>query len=123
MGVSAIRRKVNQRHVCGNERNDFPEPYTRSRGDRHHRSDTKVKVLNGALIRVRWISLFTLAITLIEHLNKMTVKPKTPPVGAAPPASFIIDQNSDVPLHAQVRELLRELIREPEYQNGALLPD
>jgi GntR family transcriptional regulator len=60
---------------------------------------------------------------LIEHLNKMSVKPKILPVGVAQPTPFIIDQNSDVPLHAQVRELLRGLIRQPEYQNGALLPD
>ena len=37
--------------------------------------------------------------------------------------SFLIDQKSAVPLHAQVRELLRAFIRKPEYQGGALLPD
>jgi GntR family transcriptional regulator len=33
-----------------------------------------------------------------------------------------IDHSSLIPLHAQVEELLRELIDLPEYQNGALLP-
>lgn len=34
-----------------------------------------------------------------------------------------IDHNSPIPLRAQVESLLRELIRLPEYQKGALLPD
>ena len=34
-----------------------------------------------------------------------------------------LDHDSPVPLRAQVESLLRELIRQPEYQNGALLPD
>jgi GntR family transcriptional regulator len=34
-----------------------------------------------------------------------------------------IDHQSPLPLRAQVEELLRGLIRRPEYQNGALLPD
>lgn len=34
-----------------------------------------------------------------------------------------LDHESPVPLRAQVESLLRELIRQPEYQNGALLPD
>jgi GntR family transcriptional regulator len=34
-----------------------------------------------------------------------------------------IDHRSALPLHAQVESLLRRLIRQPEYQNGALLPD
>jgi GntR family transcriptional regulator len=34
-----------------------------------------------------------------------------------------LDHESPVPLRAQVESLLRELIRKPEYQNGALLPD
>ena len=34
-----------------------------------------------------------------------------------------IDHQSAVPLRAQVEELLRKLVRRPEYQNGALLPD
>jgi GntR family transcriptional regulator len=34
-----------------------------------------------------------------------------------------LDHQSPVPLRAQVEALLRELIREPQYQNGALLPD
>jgi GntR family transcriptional regulator len=34
-----------------------------------------------------------------------------------------IDHQSAIPLRAQVEELLRGLIRSPEYQNGALLPD
>ncbi|HTI99297.1 MAG TPA: GntR family transcriptional regulator [Dongiaceae bacterium] len=36
---------------------------------------------------------------------------------------FSIDHQSAVPLRAQVEELLRNLIRQPEYQLGALLPD
>ncbi|MAW95439.1 MULTISPECIES: GntR family transcriptional regulator [unclassified Leeuwenhoekiella] len=35
---------------------------------------------------------------------------------------FQIDHKSPVPLHAQVEELLRELIKEEEYQNGKVLP-
>ncbi|HML49396.1 MAG TPA: GntR family transcriptional regulator, partial [Clostridia bacterium] len=34
-----------------------------------------------------------------------------------------IDHNSPVPLHAQVEAYLRELIRQEEYRNGALLPN
>ena len=34
-----------------------------------------------------------------------------------------LDHQSPVPLRAQVEALLREMIRQPEYQNGALLPD
>ena len=34
-----------------------------------------------------------------------------------------LDHQSPVPLRAQVEELLRSLIRRPEYQNGALLPE
>lgn len=34
-----------------------------------------------------------------------------------------LDHESPVPLRAQVELLLRELIRQPDYQNGALLPD
>ncbi|HEV2454713.1 MAG TPA: GntR family transcriptional regulator [Verrucomicrobiae bacterium] len=34
-----------------------------------------------------------------------------------------LDHQSPVPLRAQVEALLRELIRQPQYQNGALLPD
>lgn len=34
-----------------------------------------------------------------------------------------LDHQSPVPLRAQVEALLRELIREPQYQDGALLPD
>jgi GntR family transcriptional regulator len=34
-----------------------------------------------------------------------------------------LDHQSPVPLRAQVEALLRELIRDPQYQNGALLPD
>ncbi|MCU0395499.1 MAG: GntR family transcriptional regulator [Chitinophagaceae bacterium] len=33
-----------------------------------------------------------------------------------------IDHNSPVPLHVQVENLLRELIRQPQYQQGELLP-
>ena len=36
--------------------------------------------------------------------------------------NFQIDHKSPVPLHAQVEELLRELIQEDEYQNGKILP-
>jgi GntR family transcriptional regulator len=35
---------------------------------------------------------------------------------------LMIDHRSKMPLHAQVEELLRRLIAEPEYQNGAFLP-
>jgi len=34
-----------------------------------------------------------------------------------------IDHQSSVPLRAQVEQLLRDLMRRPEHQNGALLPD
>ena len=33
-----------------------------------------------------------------------------------------IDHNSQVPLHVQVEDLLRNLIQQPEYRNGKLLP-
>ncbi len=44
---------------------------------------------------------------MFKHLNKVKLK---------------IDHNSLVPLHAQVEQLLRELIVLPEYQAGGLLP-
>jgi len=34
-----------------------------------------------------------------------------------------LDHDSPVPLHAQVERLLRDMIRRPEFQAGALLPD
>jgi GntR family transcriptional regulator len=34
-----------------------------------------------------------------------------------------LDHKSPIPLHAQVEQLLRELIRKSEFQNGGLLPD
>jgi GntR family transcriptional regulator len=34
-----------------------------------------------------------------------------------------LDHHSPIPLRAQVEALLRDLIRQPQYQNGALLPD
>lgn len=34
-----------------------------------------------------------------------------------------LNHQSDVPLRAQVEQLLRDLIRQPEYQKGALMPD
>jgi GntR family transcriptional regulator len=34
-----------------------------------------------------------------------------------------LDHQSSVPLRAQVEQLLRQLIRQPKYQRGALLPD
>lgn len=34
-----------------------------------------------------------------------------------------LDHQSPIPLRAQVERLLRELVRRPEYQKGALLPD
>ncbi len=34
-----------------------------------------------------------------------------------------IDHHSPIPLHAQVEQLLRALILQPDYQKGALLPD
>ena len=33
-----------------------------------------------------------------------------------------IDHTSPIPLHIQVENLLREMINDPEYQNGKLLP-
>ncbi len=36
---------------------------------------------------------------------------------------FSIDHKSPVPLHAQVEQLVREMIKLPEYQNNALLPN
>ena len=36
---------------------------------------------------------------------------------------FIIDHKSILPLHLQVEEILRRLIKQPEYQNGKLLPN
>ncbi|MEO6819464.1 MAG: GntR family transcriptional regulator [Ginsengibacter sp.] len=38
-------------------------------------------------------------------------------------ADFTIDHESTVPLHSQVEDLLRKLIKYPEYQNGKLLPN
>ncbi len=35
---------------------------------------------------------------------------------------FKIDHTSPIPLHLQVEQLLRELIKEPDYQQGKLLP-
>jgi len=37
--------------------------------------------------------------------------------------TFIIDHKSVLPLHLQVEEILRKLIKQPEYQNGKLLPN
>ena len=34
-----------------------------------------------------------------------------------------LDHQSPIPLRAQVEALLRDLIRQPHYQNGGLLPD
>jgi len=34
-----------------------------------------------------------------------------------------IDRRSDMPLHSQIDSLLRDLIRQPQYSGGALLPD
>ena len=34
-----------------------------------------------------------------------------------------IDHKSPIPLHAQVEELVREMVKSPEYQNKALLPN
>jgi GntR family transcriptional regulator len=34
-----------------------------------------------------------------------------------------LDHQSSIPLRAQVEQLLRELVRRPQYQQGALLPD
>ena len=39
------------------------------------------------------------------------------------PSKWRLDHASALPLHAQARQLLRELIQRPEYQDGALLPD
>ncbi|KAA6312203.1 HTH-type transcriptional repressor YvoA, partial [termite gut metagenome] len=37
--------------------------------------------------------------------------------------NIIIDSKSDKPLYIQVEEQLKELIKEPEYRNGKLLPN
>src|SRR5260221_10867338 len=37
--------------------------------------------------------------------------------------SLRLDRRSDLPLHRQATQLLRNLIRRPQYQNGALLPE
>ncbi|HUC85484.1 MAG TPA: GntR family transcriptional regulator [Candidatus Acidoferrales bacterium] len=39
------------------------------------------------------------------------------------PPGLRLDHGSDLPLHRQAGQLLRDLIRRPEYQNGALLPE
>ena len=36
---------------------------------------------------------------------------------------LFIDHRSAIPLHIQVEGLLRQLVRQPKYQNGAMLPD
>jgi GntR family transcriptional regulator len=36
---------------------------------------------------------------------------------------YSIDHKSPIPLHIQTENLLREIIAEPEYQNGKLLPN
>lgn len=36
---------------------------------------------------------------------------------------YSIDHNSPLPLHVQVENMLREMIREPEYQEGKFLPN
>jgi GntR family transcriptional regulator len=46
---------------------------------------------------------------------------KSRPASTPPPLR--LNHASALPLHAQARQLLRELIRRPEYQDGALLPD
>jgi len=38
-------------------------------------------------------------------------------------APLKIDRRSDLPLHAQIDALLRDLIRQPKYADGSLLPD
>ena len=40
-----------------------------------------------------------------------------------PPPSLRLNHRSGLPLHRQAGQLLRDLIRRPEYQNGALLPE
>ncbi len=42
---------------------------------------------------------------------------------ASLPHSLRLDHQSALPLHRQAGQLLRNLIRRPEYQNGALLPE
>ncbi len=36
---------------------------------------------------------------------------------------IVIDHKSPIPLHAQVEELVREMIKKPEYKDGAFLPN
>ena len=38
-------------------------------------------------------------------------------------AALLIDPRSSLPLHVQVEQLLRKLIREPQYHDGKLLPE
>lgn len=42
---------------------------------------------------------------------------------ASKPVRYTIDHNSPVPLHAQAEELLRSMIKEPEFQGGGFLPN
>lgn len=48
---------------------------------------------------------------MYEHINKDNFM------------DFVIDHNSVIPLHAQVEDMLRKMIDQPEYQNGKLLPN
>ncbi|MFI5160103.1 MAG: GntR family transcriptional regulator [Sphingobacteriales bacterium] len=36
---------------------------------------------------------------------------------------YAIDHKSPVPLHSQAEELLRQIIRDPEYKGGKILPN
>lgn len=38
------------------------------------------------------------------------------------PQSLRVDHNSHIPLHLQIEQILREMINDPEYQNGKFLP-
>ena len=49
------------------------------------------------------------------HLTKMASKKQKE-------VQFKLDHNSGLPLHYQVEQLLREIIQEPDYQDGKLLP-
>lgn len=52
-----------------------------------------------------------------KHLDMPAVKP------FPPGTEFRIDPASPLPLHAQAERFLRELMRNPRYRNGELLPD
>lgn len=53
-------------------------------------------------------------------LERLTMSRKRPAAISSP---LRLDHRSAVPLHAQAQQLLRDLVRQPAYRDGALLPD